>query len=93
MTRFQNNPIKNKQRISISVSPKSLPLAFVLTIVFGPLGLLYCTIPGAVLMFLVTFIVGLLTLGFGFLYTWPICIFWAYVSVKKYNSKIIEEEI
>jgi hypothetical protein len=83
----------NKRKISISVPQKSVPLAIVLTIIFGPLGLLYVSILGAIVMFVVTLIISFFIFGLGFLFTWPVCVIWAYLSVKKYNSQIIQEEI
>jgi len=81
---------ENKQQIEITVPQKSIALAIVLTLLFGPLGLLYSTVLGAVIMTIITlllFFVG------GFLITWPICVIWAYIAVKKHNKKTIIENI
>ena len=80
-------------KIEISVPQKDIALAIILTILFGPLGLLYVDVKIAFLMFIVTFIISLFTYGFGFLFTWPICVILAYYSVKKYNAQKIEEQI
>lgn len=55
--------------------PKSVGVAFVLTFFFGPFGMLYSTIPGALIMLGVSFIgglfVGILTLGLAWLVWGP----------------------
>lgn len=80
----------------IARSPKSLGLALILTLVLGPIGLLYATVSGGIIMIVVDTIfavVGLLTLGFSLFVTIPIvnfiCMIWAYVKVKKYNQDLL----
>lgn len=60
-----------------------------LGVAFGPLGLLYSTVVGAIIMFLVNVLVGLVTLGFGLFLTWPICGLWAYFAAKSHNEKLL----
>lgn len=67
---------------------KSIGLSLLLTILFGPLGLLYTTVSGAIIMFVVSLIVFIITFGFGVFFTWPICIIWGVLAAKNYNSKI-----
>jgi len=54
---------------------KSVGVALLLTFFFGPLGMLYSTVSGALIMLGVLFIggifVGVLTLGLGWLVWWP----------------------
>lgn len=63
-------------------------LAVVLAAIFGPLGLFYSSIVGGFVMLAVSFVVGLITLGFGLIVTWPVCIFWAYMATKRYSAKL-----
>lgn len=77
------------QRVVVT-STKSMGVSIILTILFGPLGMLYSTIWGGVIMFVLTAIVGFLTLGFGLIVTWPICIIWAAVATSSYNKKLLE---
>ena len=63
--------------------PKSVGLALLLTFFFGPLGMLYSTVTGGVVMFFVSLFVGFFTLGIGLLVTWPICIVWAMVAADR----------
>ena len=69
-----------KTQTIIVKSPKNVGLAAGLGFFFGPIG-----------MFLVNIVVGLLTLGFGFIFTFPICAVWAYIAAKKYNQQLYAE--
>ncbi len=51
----------------------------------------YSTIPGAIVMCLVSLVVGVLTLGLGFLLTWPICIVWGALAASAYNKKVLAQ--
>ncbi|MFQ6083954.1 MAG: hypothetical protein ACE5WD_11455 [Candidatus Aminicenantia bacterium] len=68
---------------------KSMGVAILLTVLFGPLGMFYSTIWGAIIMIVVSAVVGLLTLGFGLIITWPICVIWAAVATSSYNKKLL----
>jgi hypothetical protein len=85
---------------------KSLGLAFLLTLIFGPFGLLYASITGGLIMLLLSiplfvFIVkatveGGILLGLAsyfvliFLY-WIICILWGLIAASSYNSDLIRD--
>ncbi len=73
----------------ITVPTKSIGLSILLTFLFGPLGMLYSTIVGGIIMFIVSIIVFILTLGFGILITWPICVIWGAIAVDIYNKKLL----
>lgn len=67
---------------------KSFALAIILTLAFGPLGMLYATIPGAILMIIVSLFV-FISLSFEFLiFSWVICIIWTVIAVYNYNKKL-----
>ena len=68
---------------------KYLYIAVLLGVFLGPIGLLYSTIPGAIVMFLINVVIGIVTLGFGLFLTWPICGIWAYVAASSYNKKLL----
>ncbi|ULH14035.1 hypothetical protein MF271_00720 (plasmid) [Deinococcus sp. KNUC1210] len=72
----------------LGANQKSLGLALVLTFFFGPLGMLYSTVLGAVVTFIIGFIGLLLTGGFIFLILWPIQLIWTYAGVKKHNARV-----
>lgn len=72
----------------LMVAPKSLALAIILALFFGPLGLLYSTVKGAVIMFCITFVVALVTLGFGYFFMTPICAIWAALATNAHNDAL-----
>jgi len=81
----------NEGKPTVVVSTKSPGIAILLTILFGPIGMFYSTIGGAIVMLLVTLVVGLLTLGLGLLITWPICILWAALAASSYNRRVLAQ--
>lgn len=76
------------QRIVV-VPTKSVGLAILLGVLFGPLGLLYSTVSGAIVMFVVSIVIGVVTVGFGLILTWPICGIWAAVAAKSHNERLL----
>jgi hypothetical protein len=82
----------------IAVSPpKSVGVAFVLTFFFGPFGMLYSTVSGALIMLAMSFfgglIVGILTLGLGWLVwgpaMWLTSIIWGCLAVEQRPAQVI----
>ena len=67
---------------------KSTLLAVVLAFCFGPLGLLYSSITGAIVMFIFGAIITIITLGYGAFILWPICAIWAFFATRSHNSKL-----
>lgn len=67
---------------------KSMGIALLLSLLFGPLGLLYSSIMGGVVMLVLSLIIVPLTLGIGALITWPICVIWSIIAVRKHNAEI-----
>ena len=84
------NNLNNGPQVVIARSPKSVGLSLILTILFGPLGMLYANIVHGIIMIVLAFIIGVITLGFGAVITWPISIIWGYLDVKSYNRKLIQ---
>lgn len=67
----------------IIVNQKSVAVALLLTFLFGPLGMFYSTVSGAITMLIVSVLLATLTLGVSILITWPICMIWAAVAASK----------
>ena len=44
-------------------------------------------------MIVISIMIGILTLGFGFAATWPICVIWAAIAVSNSNQKVISRVI
>lgn len=79
--------------VVVTRSPKSVGVAIALSLFFGPLGMFYSTIWGAVIMIIVNLIVGLFTLGFGLILTIPIGVIWAAVAASMHNKKLMSGKI
>ncbi|MEM9252913.1 MAG: hypothetical protein AAGB29_11240 [Planctomycetota bacterium] len=77
------------EHTTVVVSNKNVGVAIILTFLLGPLGMLYSTIFGAIVMLVVSLVVGVLTLGIGLFVTQPICILWAALAAAAYNKKIV----
>jgi hypothetical protein len=72
---------------------KSVGAALALTFFFGPLGLFYISAGGAIIAIIVSIIVGVLTLGFGLLFVWPIIMVWAAVTASKRHQEFEEWKV
>lgn len=80
---------RETQKVVVTKSTKSVGIALLLTLIFGPLGMFYSTISGAIIMCILTLFAGIFTAGFGFLLTWPICVIWAAVAASNYNKRLM----
>lgn len=69
-------------------SQKSVGGAVALAFLFGPLGMLYSTVPGAVVMFIVSIPIVIVTLGLGLLITIPVCMVWAGMAASAHNKRM-----
>ncbi len=69
-------------------TPKDPAAAALLGFFFGPLGLLYSTVPGAAIMFGVGVVVGLLTFGLGLFLLWPVSAVVGYQAAKSTNRRL-----
>lgn len=79
---------EQKQTVVVT-STKSMGISILLTFLFGPLGMLYSTIIGAVVMAVISVIAGVVSLGLGLLITWPICVIWGAIATSSYNKKLL----
>ena len=68
---------------------KNMGIAMILTFLFGPLGMLYSTVKGGIIMMVISVVVALLTVGVGLFVTWPVCLVWTYIAVNKYNENLM----
>jgi hypothetical protein len=73
----------------VIVDRKSVGLAFLLALVFGPLGMLYTTVAGAIIMLIVNAVVGTLTVGLGLVITWPLCVVWSCLAAASHNRRAV----
>ena len=77
----------NQHNILIIESSKSMGAAILLTIFFGPFGLLYATVSGGLTMIVLGFVLSVVTLGVGVIFLWPINIIIAIIAVSSHNQK------
>jgi hypothetical protein len=85
----QPTPVAVQQTTVIQVgSQKSVAGAVLLALFFGPLGMIYATIPGALIMFVINIFVAVVTLGLGLLLTLPICAIWAGIAASNHNKQL-----
>jgi len=65
---------------------KSVIVAALLAILFGPLGMIYSTLMGALVMLTASVILAGFTEGTSLLITWPACILWTVIAARIYNE-------
>lgn len=86
--------MENHQQTIIFTNPyKSLAAAIMLSVILGPIGLLYATFVGSLIMTLLFLFVTLISffgikVGAFYLLFWMISIFWCVAKVNRYNKKI-----
>ena len=84
--------MSNEINRTVIINPgKSVLVAFLLTLFFGPLGMFYSTVIGAVIMLILYIVVGIVTLGIGLLVLHPIAIIWACLAVSIANQKLLNK--
>ncbi|MEW7401323.1 hypothetical protein AB2S31_13830 [Elizabethkingia anophelis] len=84
-----NNDVQPKiTQVIIVQNQKSVGLAFILTFFFGPLGMLYSTVAGGIIMFILSIIIAIVTFGFGLFIKWPVCIIWGTLAASQSNAQI-----
>ena len=84
-TQYQQPPYQTI--IVMAQNKKSTGVAFILSFFFGPLGLLYASVTGGLIMLVISIPVAIFTLGFGLILTNIICVVWAIIAVNNHNSK------
>ena len=79
----------NPASVIVVHETRSVGVALVLTFLFGPLGMLYSTISGAIIMIVVSVVLGVFTLGFSLLLTWPISMIWGAMAASAHNQRVL----
>ena len=82
--------MQSSRPVVIVSSTKNVGIAILLTVFFGPLGMFYSTIAGAIIMGILSLIVAVLTAGLGLVITWPISILWGALAATAHNKKLLE---
>ncbi len=71
---------------------KSQFAGFLLTLLFGPIGLFYSSVPAALGFIVAAIGIGAITGGIGAFIMWPISIIVGFFTVSSYNNKVNLEE-
>ena len=77
------------KQVVIVARTKSMGIAFVLTFLFGPLGMFYSTVVGGIVMLIISIPVVIITFGFGLFITQPVCIIWGMIAASMHNKKLL----
>lgn len=75
--------------VAVVNGTKSVGIAVLLTVLFGPLGMLYSTVSGALIMIVVSIVLGFFTLGFSLFLTWPVSIVWGVMAASAHNQRVL----
>ncbi len=65
---------------------KSVLISLLLTFFFGPFGMLYSTVVGAVVMLVLYLAIGIPTLGWGLAVLHPIAMIWGALAAHRANG-------
>lgn len=71
---------------------KSAAVQCLLTVLLGPLGLFYSSVPAALVFIALGVMLALPTAGVGGLLIWPVSIFAGFVTVKRHNGLVEKED-
>ena len=71
---------------------KSQIVGFILTLLFGPLGLFYSSVPAALGFLVAAIVFGLFTGGVGAVLIWPVSIIVGVFTVRRHNDQVALEE-
>lgn len=70
---------------------KSMAAAILLSLFFGPFGMFYSTITGALVMLFAGTFFNIITLGFGMFLTWPAGILWSALATNTHNHNVRQQ--
>jgi len=75
------------KNVVINVNQKSVGLAFILTFLFGGLGMFYVSILSGIIWSIIELFVGIATAGIGLFVLHPLMIIISIIAVKNQNKK------
>jgi len=84
----QSSQPQYQQTIVVVGKQKSVGVAFLLAFLFGPLGLLYSSVVGGIVMLILGVVIGIITLGIGLIFIWIGSIIWAIVAANNANKNL-----
>lgn len=80
-------PVTRKQLVIIEKREKSIVLAILFSLVLGPIGITYSSLPGSVIMFMCCLISLQFISGTGLITVWSLGIIWSVIATILYNKK------
>ena len=80
--------LQMQQNVIVMGKAKSVGTAFILAFFFGPLGLLYASVTGGVIMFILTIPILIFTAFIGIFLINPICSIWAVIAANQANAAL-----
>jgi hypothetical protein len=83
-----NNVVQTTAVAGGSGRTKSVGIAFLLTFLFGPLGMFYSTVSGAIIMLVASVVLIPVTSGVAAFLVWPISIIWGCSAASRANSGV-----
>ena len=75
---------------SVRLPCKSVAVALLFSVILGPVGLLYASYWGGIVMIILGFIVICTQLIVPIILFWIICSIWAVGAVNRYNKKLLQ---
>lgn len=72
---------------------KSLATSLLFSVFLGPIGLLYATSRGGIIMALIAFVVMSSRLPVPIIIMWVSCCIWSVIATNRYNHKLMEVRI
>lgn len=79
-------------QVIVIPQPKSMLVSLLLTFFFGPLGMFYSTVSGAIIMCIVSIVGFIVTLGMAAAIIWPVSMVWGAVAVDKHNKMMVLQQ-
>ena len=79
----------NEQEYKSRLPLKNVAGALLFSVFLGPVGLLYASAIGGIIMIMIGFIIACTKLIVPIIFVWLICCIWAVLAVNRYNQKII----
>jgi hypothetical protein len=77
----------------VTIPTKRMSVALLLTFIFGPIGMFYSTIAGAIIMLVISLVIGISFFDVELLIIWPIQLIWTAIAINSYNKRIMDKII
>lgn len=86
---MDQRPLNTGPSVIVVTATKSMGLAIALSVLFGPLGLLYASIVGGLIMLVISVPLAMVTFGVSLFLTWPVCIVWSIIATNSCNRRLL----